>query len=147
MTQNVSNLEQLNRSTGAGRWILLVEDQPEVAEVLGEGLRQAGFRVIFAQTVQEALAKLHRQRFHCVILDLRLSMGSGEQVIHYLRQLNGTNHRTPILITSAFVDMPVLMRIRSVVQGILVKPFGIQTLLRKLEQLLQSDSWSAGAES
>lgn len=130
--------EQNNISLGSG-WVLLVEDDPEVAILLGEGLKEAGYRVIFAYNVHEAIVKVERQNFKMVLLDLHLANGNGEAVIEAMRKKDALNFRTPILIMSAYVSAPVVRRIRTQVQGVLVKPFGIQTLLTRVKAAMEAD--------
>lgn len=120
-----------------GQWILLVEDDPEVALLLGDGLREAGLRVIFAHSVQEAHSKLQRQRFDGVVLDMCLAHGSGEEVIGAMRTVRGFNSGTPVLVVSAMLDAPLVKRIRSQVHGMLVKPFNLGTLVQRVFAMLE----------
>lgn len=118
------------------KWVLIVEDDVEIAKDLGEGLRRGGFKSVFAANVSEAIVKLSNQHFDCILLDMRLQRGSGEQIITHVRQNNPLNEKTPIMVISGFLDADLVKRIKDQVNGILVKPFNFATLTKKLHDLI-----------
>jgi DNA-binding response OmpR family regulator len=118
---------------GETKWVLVVEDDSSLAAILDEGLRSGGYRVIRVGTASDAMKKLGNQRFHCVLVDIRLASGSGEQIITFMRtHQGGYNYETPIIVTSGYLDVELVKRIKSTVAGILVKPFNIKTLLDRV---------------
>ncbi len=116
-------------------WVLVVEDEPDLLVTLLEGLEKHGFRVAYAQSSSDAVIKLQRQHFDCIMLDLRLLKGTGEKVIKHLGA-DRNNQQTPVLVMSAYLDAGVVNRLRGRVQDILVKPFHLATLVSKVEALL-----------
>jgi PAS domain S-box-containing protein len=73
---------------GVARSVLLVDDDPDVAETLAEMLTREGLAVQRAATGSEALACLAEQEFDAIFLDLRLPDISGQEV--YARLLAET---------------------------------------------------------
>ena len=70
--------------------LLLVEDEPLIQLLLGEGLTDGGFDVTIASSGQTALEKLDAQaaRFHAVVTDIKLGSGpSGWDVGRRAREL------------------------------------------------------------
>jgi CheY-like chemotaxis protein len=57
---------------GPGGAVLVVDDEPEVAGMLGEVLARAGHRVVIAAGGREALALLRGRSFDAVLCDLRM---------------------------------------------------------------------------
>ena len=116
-------------------WILLVEDEPDIAESITEVLTSNGYRVMHSARTADAITKLCNQLFACLILDMRLADGnSGEEIITYTRnstkELNAT---TPIVVTSGHLDAELVKRIGHHVAGVLVKPFSPAMLLTKVQ--------------
>ena len=64
----------------AAKRILLLEDEGDVRELYGLGLRSAGYQVDVARTVAQAHQQLAVSRFDLVIVDLRLPDGDGSQI-------------------------------------------------------------------
>jgi PAS domain S-box-containing protein len=85
---------------GAGRHVLVVEDDPDVAIVLGELLRSAGYDARSVGTGADALAAAEAAPVDAVLLDLHLPDRNGRALIGELRQRLGAA-RVPILILSA----------------------------------------------
>jgi len=118
------------------RFVLIVEDEQEFADLLARHLSSEGYRPIICPKIPEAIQKLRVQKFHCVLLDMRLEHGSGERIIDELRDARGGyNHRTPIIVISAYLDGPLVKRIRANITDILVKPFDFKALTQRLESL------------
>ena len=116
-------------------WILLVEDEPDVAESLTEILTSNGYRVMHSARAADAITKLCNQHFACLLLDMQLADGgSGEEIISYTRTSNkDLNATTPIIVTSGHLDTELVKRISHHVAGVLVKPFTPATLLAKVQ--------------
>jgi len=78
--------------------LLLVEDDPELANVLESGLREQGIQVARATTMPAGRAEATRNTFDVIVLDVMLPGGSG---IDLCRDLRGQGIATPILMLTA----------------------------------------------
>ncbi len=118
--------------------ILVVEDDAELANTLVETLNDLGLTAFSATTVRAAGFKLKNQLFSCVILDIRLGEETGEVVIDIMKQnKKSLNVETPILLMSGNIDLGLIKKIGSKVQGAIVKPFTPKDLLKKLKPILR----------
>ena len=72
---------------GAGRKLLLVDDDAPLRRSMARALERRGFQVLPAEGVAEAraLAREHRPEF--AVLDMRLAEGSGLDLVRTLREL------------------------------------------------------------
>src|SRR5213594_4809009 len=65
--------------------ILLIEDDPRLAEMVSEYLGEAGFRVSVAEAGRAGLERLTREPFDALVLDLMLPDMGGLDVCRQLR--------------------------------------------------------------
>ncbi len=87
--------------TSSGRpKILVVDDEPDIAEVLRYNLEKADFEVLTSGDGAQAVELARGERPALVVLDLMLPGMDGEEVCRALRQDEGTRG-TPILMLTA----------------------------------------------
>jgi len=115
--------------------ILVVEDEPKLAETLKEGLTKKGFAVDVIDDGEQALSRisLHRSDYDLVILDLMLPSMSGVEVTREARARDVT---TPILILTG--ENKVEMKVELLLSGAddyLVKPFSFEELIARIHAL------------
>ena len=79
--------------------VLIVDDDVSVTEVFARTLRLEGFEVWAAHSADEGLGLAQTHRPHAVILDLRMPLTSGVQVLRSLRAIPGMQH-TPVTIVT-----------------------------------------------
>ena len=68
------------------RPILVVDDEPIVRESIRDWLKDAGYQVATAETGEEALELIRRQKFGLMILDVRLPGRTGISVLREVRE-------------------------------------------------------------
>lgn len=68
--------------------LLVVEDDPVLADGLCVGLGASGWTVEHVARVEDALAALHSSAFDAVVLDLGLPDGDGLDVLNFVRERN-----------------------------------------------------------
>ena len=115
--------------------ILVVEDEPKLANALREGLEQEEYRVSVARSGEEAFYLLHSERFDLVTLDIMLPGRSGLEILSRLRQ-NGMY--VPVLLLTARDALDD--RVSGLDAGAddyLVKPFAFPELLARIRALLR----------
>ncbi|MEM9134506.1 MAG: response regulator transcription factor [Actinomycetota bacterium] len=78
--------------------VLVVDDEPQVREVVATYLQREGFDVRVAADGREAMAEIARKRPDAVVLDLMLPELSGIEVLQRLRQ---TGDEVPVIVLSA----------------------------------------------
>jgi CheY-like chemotaxis protein len=92
-----------------GRTVLLVEDDPEVRDVLEDELEENGYKVIPAANGKQALDFLtlnHPEKADVVILDLMMPMVSGWEVLNHMHA-NPQLADIPVIVLSAVsLDRP-----------------------------------------
>ena len=85
--------------------LLLVEDEPDIIETLSDHLVLEGYETHSTAKFTDAMFKLKNQKYDCILLDIHLAQGSGEQVVETLREdKTEKNHKTPIIVMSGGLD-------------------------------------------
>jgi two-component system phosphate regulon response regulator OmpR len=114
--------------------ILIVEDDPRLAEMLHEYLGQAGFRVSLASRGASALEQLASTQFDALVLDLGLPDMDGLDLCRQLR----TKSDTPVLMLTARGDATDrIVGLELGADDYLPKPFEPRELLARLRAILR----------
>jgi two-component system OmpR family response regulator len=115
--------------------ILLVEDEPLIAEFVAKGLREAGHCVDHAGTGPDGLHLASHETYDAWILDRMLP---GLEGLELLRQLRAQGHRTPALILSSLAEVEQRVEgLRGGADDYLAKPFAFAELSARLDGLLR----------
>jgi two-component system, OmpR family, copper resistance phosphate regulon response regulator CusR len=113
--------------------VLVIEDEPEIADFLIRGLREEGFTVAHAPDAEEAVHSLGSADWDLVLLDWSLP---GEDGMSVLRQFRAGGGDAPVLFLTA--RDAVSDRVRGLDAGAddyLCKPFAFEELLARVRAL------------
>lgn len=113
--------------------VLIVEDDPKVADALHQGLTEAGYHVALAGNGADALYRFLDQAPEIVLLDLNLPERDGLEVLKALRQ---ARPEVRVLIVSArdTIDDRVI-GLEMGADDYLIKPFAFPELLARVKAL------------
>jgi heavy metal response regulator len=123
--------------------VLLVEDEPRIADFISRGLSEEGYAVDVASDGEDALHWPELVDFDVIVLDVMLPVRDGIDVCRTLRQRGA---RTPILMLTA--KDAVEDRVRGLDSGAddyLVKPFAFAELLARVRALLRREQAVQGS--
>ena len=117
-------------ATQTGRVVLVVEDDPGVRRPLEKFLELHGFRVVGAQTVDEAIDAIQKYRPAAAVVDLRLAQGSGRDVVISIPA------GVPVIIFSGVPsESAQLERLRPRTR-LIQKPYSLVMLVEGLQEML-----------
>ncbi len=115
--------------------LLVVEDEPEIAQFICQGLTEAGYAVDLAEDGQKGLHFALLATYDLMILDILLPQIDG---LNLVRQLRDRGSHAPILLLTALDSIDD--RVKGLDAGAddyLVKPFSFSELLARLRALLR----------
>jgi CheY-like chemotaxis protein len=116
--------------------ILVVEDEPEIAELIGEFCRILGFQSKILNHGQEVLREAKTYRPNLITLDLMLPDISGLDLLEALRADPRTKD-IPVVVISAIASEPdVRHLLHHHCQGVMTKPFRGSALKKTLHRIL-----------
>ena len=108
----------------SGEHILVVDDDPDVLDLMGEVLRQEGYSPLLASHPREALAFCESQSFSLAFLDIELPGMTGLELTARLKA--GDPHRDVVIMTGYGTLDNAVQAIKVGVADFIRKPFSIE---------------------
>ena len=116
------------------RRILIVDDQPGIRLLLTDVFLSEGYEVSVATTGIEALKKTQNHSFDLILLDYRLPIINGVEVI---KQMMQDNNETPVILMSGLIEgLREELLHRKDGLAIVSKPFNIKDLRELANSLI-----------
>jgi two-component system NtrC family sensor kinase len=116
--------------------ILVVEDDPGVANVLHELLTQLGYAVTLASSGSEALERMERRDFDLLLTDV--VMPGSVNGLQLARTVRSRDPRMPIIVMTGYAAE--IARIAAEGFTVLNKPFDLDTLAGAIERKLEGEA-------
>ena len=113
--------------------VLIVEDEPEMAQLLAKGLREEQFEISLARDGRTALEKSAETPFDLILLDVMLPNMDGLEVA---RRMRHREQETPLLMLTARDSVPdIINGLNAGADDYLTKPFSFLELLARIRAL------------
>ena len=119
--------------------VLVIEDDPDMIDLLNVILRRGGYQPVSALGGQEGLRVLREEGADLILLDLMMDDINGWRVLELVKQ-DESLRSIPVLIVSArhFLEDPDQTAAHAgLFEGYLVKPFIVRDLLTKIVEALE----------
>lgn len=114
--------------------IFLLEDDNAIGIGLSYSLKNEGYSVTIAKTVEEALEIIRNKTFTLYILDLTLPDGSGYDVCTQIKKQGDL----PVIFLTAYDDeVNVIMGLELGADDYISKPFRVKELLARIKTVLR----------
>ncbi|MBB6345349.1 response regulator transcription factor [Nonomuraea muscovyensis] len=123
--------------------LLIVEDDPNILELLAASLRFAGFDVTTAKSGLDAVAAVQRHRPDLIVLDVMLPDLDGFEIV---RRLRGGGTHTPVVFLTARDETED--KIRGLTIGgddYVTKPFSLEEVVARIHAVLRRTGGEAPA--
>lgn len=127
--------------------ILLVEDDPDVVELLSFNLKRSGFLIGTALDGISALKKARSMRPDLILLDLMLPELDGFAVCETLRREPATTQIPIIMLTALDTQMARLSGFEAGANAYVTKPFKWKDLLHRISSLLAKPATPSNAQA
>ena len=115
---------------------LVVEDDPDLLEILTRQLDMMGFSVITAKHGKEGVEKAFEEKPHLILMDIMMPGMDGREAARLIRS-NPETQDIPILAaTVLFRETEHSSCLDAGCNDILVKPFTLKQLQKKIEETL-----------
>ncbi len=118
--------------------ILVVDDEPNIREVVGQYLQRDGYAVVSAADGEEALSLYRQERPDLIVLDLMLPKLSGIEVCRRLLGAEARERRVPlIMLTARGEEEDRIAGLGLGADDYIVKPFSPRELVARVEAVLR----------
>lgn len=135
-------------STPPNKKILLIEDEPDVIDLLTMQLRKAGgFSTISAQDGAEGLKKARAEAPALIVLDLMLPRMSGLEVCKILKTDSSTRHIPIIMLTAKAEEVDRIVGLEFGADDYVTKPFSPREMLLRIKAILRRGENDGAEES
>lgn len=115
--------------------VLIIEDDPELIELLDIHLNDLGCKITAVNNGQDGLLAAKEGRFDLIILDLMLPRLNGMEVCRKIRQ---TDRHTPILmLTARSEEIDKVMGLETGADDYLTKPFSIREFIARVKVIFR----------
>jgi two-component system phosphate regulon response regulator PhoB len=127
--------------------ILVVEDEPDIQEVLDYNLKRDGHDVTHASSARDGLRQARERRPDLVILDLMLPDGSGTELCKTLRQDASMRTVRVMMLTAKGEEIDRVLGFELGADDYIVKPFSVRELLLRVQSVLRRANTEDGGET
>jgi two-component system response regulator VicR len=118
--------------------IMVVDDEPDLLEVVRLILESDGYQVVTAGSGQEALDKMEKEKPDLVLLDIIMPKMDGWEVFSRIKADPKTTDIPVIMLTAKDQRIDKLIGLHVVrVDDYITKPFGRAELLERIKRVLQ----------
>jgi len=118
--------------------LLVVEDDPDLREILKDVLVLGGFDVVTVADGAEAVSLIKRAAYSLVLTDIRLPRLSGLDIARFVQ---GLPRPTKVILITAYPVWQFEKELEDLrVAAVLSKPFDLLVLLRTVEEVLRDSS-------
>lgn len=117
--------------------VLIVEDEQNIAELIGYNLEKAGYECRTANTGEEALKILSHSSVDLIILDVMLPKMDGFEVCKTLRQTQTLRHIPIFMLTARGEEIDRIVGLELGADDYMVKPFSPRELVLRVKAILR----------
>jgi FixJ family two-component response regulator len=117
--------------------VAVIDDTPEVCELISDLLSTVGLRVETFGSTQAFMGQADPDAMSCLVIDVRLP---GKNGLEFFEELKRGQIRVPVVFISGYGDIPMAVRaMKGGAVEFLSKPFGAQDLLDAVQRGVEQD--------
>ncbi len=117
--------------------ILVVEDEPDIRELVRYNLEQGGFEVIETDDGKQALALIEKERPSLLVLDLMLPNADGLDICKMLRQRPQSAAIPIVMLTAKAAEVDRVLGLELGADDYITKPFSPRELVARVKAVLR----------
>ena len=118
-------------------YILVVEDDTALAELVGYNLDAEGYRTTTASSAEEAELLIAEETFDLIVLDWMLPAMSGIELCRRIRRREGTQTVPVLMLTARGEEGDRVRGLATGADDYVVKPFSVPELIARVKALLR----------
>jgi len=124
--------------------ILVVEDEPNVAEILVRILKEAGYKVTHESDGKIATTLIKQKKYDLILLDVMLPNVNGDKILQKIREKSIS---TPVIMLTAIgIQESIVKNLNLGADDYIIKPFKVDELLARVNAVLRRGSKASKPE-
>ncbi len=127
--------------------ILLVDDEPDILEIVGYNLSAEGYQVITAENGLKAISQAKKSKPHLIILDVMMPEMDGIEACERLRNIPELSETVITFLTARGEDYSQVAGFEAGADDYITKPVKPKVLISKVKALLRRFKESAEEET
>ncbi len=117
--------------------IYVVEDEPDILELVTINLQRAGFKVEYFETASSFLKKLEAKKPDLIILDLMLPDADGFDICKHLKSEEDARKIPIIMLTAKGDEVDRILGLELGADDYVTKPFSVKELVARVKAVLR----------
>ena len=117
--------------------ILIIEDDPDIRELVAYNLKRDGYRVLEAASAEAGRKQLAKQRPDLIVLDIMLPGMNGFELLRKLKLDESTRGLPVVIITARGEDSDMVAGLELGADDYVVKPFSPRVLSARIRSVLR----------
>lgn len=126
--------------------ILVIEDEPDILELVEYNLRREGYEVRTASDGEAGLQQARRDVPHLILLDLMLPNIDGLEVCRKLREDSATRAIPIVMVSARGEESDVVLGLELGAEDYVTKPFSPRVLIARVRAVLRRSTRTAEQE-
>lgn len=122
--------------TDGQKTVMIIEDEPDAAEMFAEMMRVNGFRVVKMYSSVPAIPMIAQEKPDIVILDIMMPDISGLEVLRYMRNKPELSSIPVIIVSAKSMPSDIKIGLEAGASIYLTKPVGFLDLKKAVEKVL-----------
>jgi len=115
--------------------ILVVDDEPDLRELIAKALELKGFKTLMAENGTRAYQVLQTQAVDMVISDIRMPGGDG---VAFLRKAKQLDEELPFILITGFADINSQEAHHAGAVALICKPFNLNDLVGVIQKAFET---------
>ena len=120
------------------RTVMIIEDEPDAAEMFAEMMRVNGYRVVKMFSSGPAISMIAQEKPDVIILDIMMPDISGLEVLRYMRREPDLASIPVIIVSAKSMPGDIKIGLDAGATRYLTKPVGFRDLVEAVEQVIPS---------
>ena len=117
--------------------ILLVDDEPDILEIVGYNLKSEGYQVITAENGLQAVKKARKEKPQLIILDVMMPKMDGIEACEQIRKIDSLDNTIITFLTARGEDYSQVAGFEAGADDYITKPIKPKVLVSKVKALLR----------
>ncbi|WP_353088631.1 response regulator transcription factor [Flavobacterium sp.] len=117
--------------------ILLVDDEPDILEIVGYNLSQEGYKIVTATNGKDAVVAAKKERPHLIIMDVMMPEMDGMEACENIRKIPELSNTIITFLTARSEDYSQVAGFDAGADDYIAKPIKPKLLISKVKALLR----------